>query len=117
MIAGPKHQRFVNVECRALMVPGTAEAGDGFRRATIRIVVALKRARRGQTEFEEEVELSSGNPMSKLKAALKEIELRSGLGFEAWEAVDITRQFLAHAQHAGFRIKGFPSCEEPQAKE
>ena len=107
--------KYVNCRVRAVLDSESVEVGDGFRRASISIEVQFPRKIAGKRSMAVAVELGAGNPMSKLKEALKSIEEESGIAFEAWEAVDITRQFLAHAQNSGFRIKGFPVCEDAAA--
>lgn len=55
------------------------------------------------------VNLGDGNPVTRLKEAMVELEQATGLRFEMFESVDITRQFIASALHLGYRIRGLPA--------
>ena len=105
--------RYVDVDVRAVLARDTVEAGEGYRRAVVRICVSARERVRGRNHWHRDVTLGSGTPVSKLQEALRDLEGDTGLNFEAFEVVDVARQFFALAQDAGFKIKGFPVPPAP----
>jgi hypothetical protein len=105
----------VVVSCAVVAAPHVLE---GHEVLVPQIVVSVKfnRPWRGtdgvrRVCYTDPVALGDGNPITRLKESLARLEELVGLRFEAFEAVDVTRQFCAHAQRLGFRIRGFPLVE------
>ena len=100
--------RRVAVDVRALLTELRLGPPDAERPATIRVRLIFPTPWRRSSYYAADVVLGDGSPVTQLKVALADLEQRTGLRFESSEAVDLTRQFLAHAQSAGYCIKGFP---------
>ena len=63
-----------------------------------------------------EVALGDGKCMTKLKAALCELETKLDHRFESFEVVDITRVFLGLVQKSGYAVTGLKELLPEAAK-